>query len=70
MPPWEVLPVCFELRKVQFRVEGSSHCVETDIGLHEDEVKVGVEFLLAIGDGRAEKFAAVCALACSAVECS
>jgi hypothetical protein len=62
--------VCFEPRKAQFRVEGGSHCVETDNGLHEAEVKVGVEFLLAIGDGGAEKFAAVCALACSAVECS
>jgi hypothetical protein len=61
--------VCFEPRKAQFRVEGGSHCVETDIRLHEDEGKVGVKFLFAIGKGRAEKFAVVCMLACSTVEC-
>jgi hypothetical protein len=50
-------------------VEGGSHCIETDVRLDENEVKVGVEFLFAIGKGRAGKFAVVCMLACSTVEC-
>ena len=49
-------------------MEDGGYSVETNVGLHKDKVEVSVEFFLAVGDGGAKIFAAVCALICGAIE--